>query len=155
MSVELSINDRISPAMRRALAAMQDKRPVLEAGGEVLASHATRAFRQDSLRPAPWDPLAASTLKRKGRDSGLLIDTGMLFASLSGAQPAVWEVGSEQIEVGTDREYAVFHQFGTKKMPARPFFPVDGGGELTAAAARELKATLEAAIGARIGASTR
>lgn len=39
------------------------------AGARVLVSMATQAFRVPSMRPAPWPPLAASTLGRAGSSS--------------------------------------------------------------------------------------
>lgn len=39
------------------------------AGAKVLVSMATQAFRVPSMRPAPWPPLAASTLGRAGASS--------------------------------------------------------------------------------------
>lgn len=122
MSTEFSIRDELTPALRKKLARISDKRPILEAAGAALAGVATRAFRDEALRPSEWAPLAESTLRRK-RGGGPLIDTGALYRSVIAQAP-----GRDSIEVGSDREYSLFHQWGTRKMPARPFFPIDDKG---------------------------
>lgn len=137
----LSINDMLTPALRERLARISDARPVLEAAGAALASVATRSFRDAALRPAEWPPLAASTLRRKQRHGGQpLIDRGALFRSVLAQDP-----GRDSVEVGTDREYSIYHQFGTGRMPARPFFPV-AGGALTPRAEAEVRSAAERAI---------
>ena len=145
MSASFSIRDGLSPALRKKLARISDKRPILAAAGAALAGVATRAFRDPALRPAEWAPLAASTLRRK-KAGGPLIDTGALYRSVIAAEP-----GRDSVEVGSDREYSLFHQFGTRRMPARPFFPADAGGNLTAPGRQ---AVLEAA-GAAVRAALR
>jgi phage gpG-like protein len=138
--VGVDISDQISPALYRALERMQDRRPALAAAGGALESVATRAFRDAELRPAEWPPLAESTQRRRPGGQPL-IDTGALLRSLAAKEPT-----QERVEVASSREYALFHQFGTKHMPARPFFPVDAGGKLTERAGLEVQAVLEAAI---------
>lgn len=70
---------------------------------------------------SPWAPLKPSTVARKGH-SRILYETGSLMASLTqidgpGNINAVSDRGSI---FGTDVEYAIYHQNGTPKMPARP-----------------------------------
>lgn len=54
--------------------------------------------------------------------------------------------GPETVVVGTKVEYARYHQHGTKKMPARPFLPVDKSGQLTPDCMREIKEAVEEAF---------
>lgn len=140
--MSLSINDQLSPALRRKLAKIKDKRPVLAAAGAALASVATRAFRIAALRPKEWPKLKDATLKRKGGRGGPLIDTGALFRSILAKEPE-----ADSVEVGTDRTYALYHQFGTKKMQERPFFPVVDDS-LTPAAQKAVRAAMAAQIDA-------
>ncbi|NLB69536.1 MAG: hypothetical protein GX804_07615 [Lentisphaerae bacterium] len=109
------------------------------AAGHV-ATLGTRAFRDESLRPEPWAPLSESYEKRLKAAWGskhkkkrnppafehqLLIDTGLLRRSIR-----AFEIGEKTTDggyvasVASDREYAAYHQFGTVKMPARPFLPI-------------------------------
>lgn len=46
--------------------------------------------------------------------------------SIEGGEDQIFEVGIGEITFGSDTMYAGFHQYGTKKMPARPFFPPKG-----------------------------
>lgn len=106
---------------------------ILKAGGMAVADMATESFRDASLRPAEWEPLKPATLKKKkaGRVS-LLIDTGAMFRSIKVKAPkgdTVEVVVSGGANVNSDRKYATFHQFGTKKMVARPFIPATGGAD--------------------------
>lgn len=68
-----------------------------------------------------WPPLKPSTIKRKGNDR-ILVETGALMASLVsvGGPGNINAVESRGMLFGTDVEYAIFHQDGTSRMPARP-----------------------------------
>lgn len=80
-----------------------------------------------------WAPLAESTLRRKpGASAEILVDTETLRRSLTerdAPHGIVEMVDVDTIGVGTDLNYALFHQVGTKKMPARPLV-VQGQGLL-------------------------
>ena len=68
-----------------------------------------------------WPSLKPSTIKRKGQDR-ILVETGALMASLVsvGGPGNINEVESRGMLFGTEVEYALFHQTGTQRMPARP-----------------------------------
>ena len=90
--------------------------------GQAVASRAQQAFRTATFRPAKWEPR-----KRKGDGHPLLIRSGNLRQSIT------WRFnGDDAVVVGSPAKYARYHQFGTKRMPARPFFPFDEQGRLTA-----------------------
>jgi phage gpG-like protein len=38
--------------------------------------------------------------------------------------------GARSITFGTNVEYAGYHQFGTRRIPARPFLPITKSGQL-------------------------
>ena len=114
--------------------------------GEEIAAHARRAFTNPEKRPAPWPPLAESTVKarkRKGRSgTAPLVDSGTLARS-----PRVVQVTKNSVTVASDRaenghSLAAIHQFGTKngRIPARAFFPIEGNG-FTAKVAKEITET--------------
>jgi phage gpG-like protein len=78
---------------------------------------------QDSNGSA-WEPLAPSTVARKGHDT-ILVDTNRMKASLvsptgDSIRDVVSENGMAGAVFGTDVEYARFHVAGTSRMPARP-----------------------------------
>lgn len=150
--------------MQAKLMAVADSREVRSAmaaaGAKVLASMATDAIRDAKLRPAPWPPLAASTKKGIGAAAAkakaaekavaghvLLYRTGALSQSL---RPVA---SGDTFGVASDRPYAVFHQYGTKKMPARPFVPAlgkPGAEKLTPAAEKAVAEAAQAAFDAAL-----
>ena len=111
--------------------------------GEHVAAYATEAFRDESLRPAPWAPRKPSK-----RDDGhpLLIKSGALRRSFR------WKLkGDDAVVAGSDRKYSGYHQTGTKNMPARPFFPVTADGLLMPAMAEKIRADVEKAYAEELG----
>lgn len=69
-----------------------------------------------------WQPLAKSTVKQRAKYKGqayaehpILELTGRLKSSITPS------FGKDYAKVGTAKKYGVFHQTGTRKMPARPF----------------------------------
>jgi phage gpG-like protein len=72
-----------------------------------------------------WPPLAEATLARKaagGWPEDPLIRTGDLKASLTDPGRAA-DAGPRHMIYGTDVDYAIFHQEGTSRMPARQLIP--------------------------------
>jgi len=136
----LSVRDNISPEMRKLLKKVQDKRPVLEAGGAALEAMSVQSFRNASIRLVEWEELAESTLKAKRGKGNTLIDSGSLWHSLGHVTRA------SEVEIGTDRFYAPYLQEGTGSMPARPFIPVSASGVLTPKAAAAVKDAFESEI---------
>lgn len=70
-------------------------------------------------RPA-WEPLAEGTLKQKQGDR-TLVETGLL--QRVAGQLNLWTITSEDASIDSmpRATYGEFHQFGTSKMPARPW----------------------------------
>lgn len=72
--------------------------------------------RQAAPDKTPWAKLKPSTLREK-RGGGILVRTGALSGSIA-AQPAT----ANQVTVKSSGiKYGIFHQFGTRRMVARPF----------------------------------
>lgn len=67
-----------------------------------------------------WKNLAPSTVKQRKKKGyypiNILRQTGILASSIT-VQPS----GSNAVTMGTNIEYAKYINFGTSKMPARPF----------------------------------
>lgn len=124
---QVSIN---SDALDRSLADFQaslaDESAALAAIADDLREMFARQFATEGAAGGtPWAPLAASTL-RKRRGGGILVETGALRGSLvdEGAPGHVEESDGLQLLFGTDLPYAVFHQTGTRRMPARPILAI-------------------------------
>ena len=87
----------------------------------IAAQEAEMFSSQRDSNGSPWAPLKPSTVKRKGH-SRILFESGALMASLVtvGGPGNINAVSERGLLYGTDIEYAIFHQDGTSKMPARP-----------------------------------
>lgn len=74
--------------------------------------------RQQSPDGKPWAALSPSTLRQK-KTGAILRETGALAGSV-----AFMGASATEARVGAGTEYGVYHQFGTSKMPARPFIGI-------------------------------
>lgn len=71
-------------------------------------------------RPVEWAPLSPRYAKRVKRPYATLDLTGKLF------QSGTLNVSDDRAVVSFEDEKASWHQYGTEKMPARPFMPFWG-----------------------------
>jgi len=101
--------------------------------GNIVKTHAREAIKKPALRPSPWAPR-----KKNYKHPPLRKSTNMYNGITSKV------TGPDTVVVGTPYEYATYHQFGTKNMPARPFFPIDERGQLTPTVMRDIKDNVEA-----------
>jgi phage virion morphogenesis protein len=88
---------------------------LLSALAETVRKQTLRRFVVTKTAPsgARWAPL-----KNPGKNRGsgdILVDSGRLMGSISS------KVSGSTAEVGTNVFYGKFHQYGTRKMVARPF----------------------------------
>ncbi len=127
VAIRISSNT-LSDDIKRALKAAQNPQPALEAAAAVIVEHAKRAFIEPGLRPVTWPALAASTIRAKQRahkSLGMLIREGHLIRT-----PRIIQSSRRRVLVGSNLFYARFHQLGTKRIPARPFWPFDAQGRV-------------------------
>jgi phage gpG-like protein len=144
------VRDDFTPAGQKLKGGLSKLRPVLEAVGLEVVSITQRAFRDESLRAAPWPA------KRDGSPA-TLIESGALRQSIR-----VVEIGSTTVTVGSDRIYAAIHQLGGTivpkpgkralvftaggrkffaskvSIPPRPYFPITESGDVTELAAEKV-----------------
>jgi phage gpG-like protein len=164
--------DDITPDIRKKLKGMKDLGPILRAMGTQIVSLTKRAFRDPSLRAAPWknkkkwDPIEERLVE--GGPSNL-IAKGMLMSSIR-----ITSLSKSNVTIGTDRKYGAIHQLGgvirPKKakalvftiggvtiragkvtMPARPYFPFLPNGSLAPVAVGPVGETLAAASAKALG----
>ena len=139
IKVDTSRFDRMMSDFPAAMARARTR--ALSAIGQHVASDATLAFRTASLRPSPWAPR-----KDTKATHPLLIKSGSLRQSIR------WRlIGSDAVVIGSPMKYAPYHQLGTKKMPARPFFPFDRNGQPTPRIMRKIQADVQRAYEAELG----
>ena len=151
--MQLTITDQASAVLNALGAKLAHPQPVYEAAALAIASLTQRSFVDASVRAVPWIPLDPSTIKGKRRatfKSAILRRSGLLFKS--------WLATASDAEgtVATDRPYAVFHQFGTRRLPMRPMLPIIGSAsapQLTQLAVRDVTEAAIAAFSAIIGTS--
>jgi len=101
-----------------------DPRGVLEEIGMAIHRRVLEGFEhQSDPWGRPWKPLSPETIEKK-RSSRILEDTGRLRQSFA------WRLlGRDAVVVGTNVEYALFHQYGTRRgLPKRPMLPLDEHG---------------------------
>lgn len=84
------------------------------------------AGRQTDYVKAGFDaPLSPAYQRWKNQhfpNAPILVLSGRMKASLlgPGADGSVWRPGPRSLEVGSEVPYAIYHQVGTHRMPARP-----------------------------------
>lgn len=83
--------------------------------------------RRDSTGSV-WPPLAEYTIRKKGHDIPL-VETGEMKKSVldSGHGDHIEGFTHRGLLFGTSDEKAIFHQEGTRKIPARPFIGLSAG----------------------------
>lgn len=116
LSITVS-NEGVVNALNALSQRMGDLSPVMRDIGQGLEREIINRFMgQRDPNGAAWHPLAKSTLLNRaktGAKGGILEHYGTMLQSLS------FEAGSNSVRVGFTQPYAVYHEFGTKKMPRR------------------------------------
>ena len=133
--VEVDPSGEFQKAVNEALAHVDDLRPAF---GPILASWFKSNRAIFSLGgPGKYADLSPAYKKQKKAKVGfvypILHRTGALALSITepwGKHAIARMVGKTTIEVGSSIPYGAYHQFGTKKMPKRPWILV--GAEQTA-----------------------
>ena len=124
MSAALTIDLSQLPAFanrEEAVLRSLDWTPAFKQIRLLLISATKKNFAQGSSPDGePWAPLLHPRRRSKGVDRPLR-DTGLLMASVTGGSNSVDSVTPQSLIVGSNLFYAGFHQFGTRKMVARPF----------------------------------
>lgn len=121
MIVAKVVDSSVRRTMKRLGAKTKNPRPFLEdiARHEIYA--AQKRIRQRKVAPdgQAWKPWAPSTRRQRLREGtaarGILYRTGLLARSFKS------RVNKTQLAVWNKAKYAPYLQYGTPKMPARPF----------------------------------
>lgn len=117
--VDAALNRLTSPAFKHRL---------LTKLGETIKTQTKLRISSEKRSPdgKPWAPWRPSTAARR-KGGSLLQDTGALMGGIHKS------VAGDTLTVGSGVFYGAFHQFGTRKMVARPFLG------LSSANARQLE----------------
>ena len=153
MEIKVSITrDTATPHLKAWIRKLQNPQQAFRAIGQRVVDMSKQAFSDASKRPSPWAALSARTLARKaakGQGSSPLIASGTMARS-----PRVITSSSTYVTVGADRKagkysLAAIHQLGAPKagIPARPFFPIDANGKISAPADKAIVAIIKSKLG--------
>ncbi len=91
----------------------------LERVGAVGVSQLSRLFQTEGRSlGAEWKPVKESYLKQKIKKG---FSEKTLHRTTTLAQSFHSKATDMEVKIGTPVPYAIYHEYGTKKMPARPF----------------------------------
>jgi phage virion morphogenesis protein len=102
--------------LNRLSSRLADMMPVMESIGARLESQISARFETErDPMGQPWTPWAESTRKGYPKDgNGRILDRyGDMLNSLN------WQAEASSVQVGFGQPYAVYHEFGTRRMPRR------------------------------------
>lgn len=128
LQIDVELNEDIKKKIEDAFAFLEQSqfKKVLGKVGSILKSSAQERISETKTDPdgKAWQDLDFFTSlnrARRGRDpDGILRDTSVLLGSIK------FQVGSTEVEIGSDLIYAATHQFGdpSRNIPARPYLGV-------------------------------
>jgi phage gpG-like protein len=129
LSIAIGFHFDPSAAIAAIRKARQDVRGTVPPGplrdgllnaGKIHLKFLRRRFLSASRGGGTWKPLAASTLKQKKPNRGILRETDRLVDSLEPGHPDnILQVMPRGVRVGSKVPYLRFHQFGTGTIPKR------------------------------------
>lgn len=128
-----TINSKpVEKALGNFQASLADQSPALRRVADDFREMIARQFSSEGrAEGTPWAPLAPSTLRRRRPGSTgapILQSSGALLRSLTapGAPGHVEQLEDQSLAIGSSLPYALFHQTGTRRIPARPMIVLSG-----------------------------
>lgn len=116
--------DTIDRRLERFELGAQNAAPAFDKMGNSLVLAEQKQFKSEGgYGSAGWAPLSAAYAARKRREVGnkpILVYSGTLKKGLTHRPFPVEAVEAQFAVFGTDLDYALYHQHGTPRMPARP-----------------------------------
>jgi phage gpG-like protein len=109
-------------SLEKKAARAQNFIPIFPKAKAEIALSTAANFTSNGLLVGGWSPLDAeygSWKMTRFPGAPPLVRTGKLFASLTSQNMASTNVGPKSFTIGTNVEYAKFHQYGTTKMAKR------------------------------------
>jgi phage gpG-like protein len=102
-----------------------DWSPALKRVAFYLSAQARLCFDQGrSPDGTAWAALVNPSARRGGSSARPLRDTGLLMASCASGVGHAEQITDSTLTWGTNVDYAAYQQFGTHRIPARPFLGV-------------------------------
>lgn len=121
LSFEVAGDTQIRRGFSRFTDGVKDLREPFEEIAKDFAQIETKQFdTQGSYGSGGWKDLSPRYEKRK-KGGSILVKTGLLRGSLLGGNPwSIRVINPLELRLGTKLHYGIYHQTGTRKMPARP-----------------------------------
>ena len=134
--LEISLDDKqLQNGLDQLLKNATDTRPMMRAIATEMASLTEDNFESESWGGKKW-PRSRRAAKNGGKTLQL---SGQLAASIS------TQVGNDFARIGSNKKYAAIHHLGGQAgkgrkatIPARPYLPISGTGQLQPGAERTL-----------------
>ena len=134
LQIEIDSSD-FERGMARLLQNVENRRPITAGIAAELLSMSEDNFASESWGGDPW-----KQSKRANREGGKTLQkTGQLAASLT------TQSSSDFARIGTNKVYAAIHHMGGQagrgrkvNIPARPYLPINGSGNLQANADKQI-----------------
>lgn len=134
LQIEIDSSD-FERGMARLLQNVENRRPITAGIAAELLSMSEDNFASESWGGDPW-----KQSKRANREGGKTLQkTGQLAASLT------TQSSNDFARIGTNKVYAAIHHMGGQagrgrkvNIPARPYLPINGSGNLQANADKQI-----------------
>lgn len=117
MSVEFSVDVAGMKTKEKGKRIRDYRQPLRAAEGIVLRETQANFNAERSPEGSGWAALSPVTIERKGH-ARKLWETGALYSSITASNDG------KSVTISSSDFKAAFHQYGTSKMPARPFLGI-------------------------------
>ncbi len=121
ISVDVLGTSTVAKELNKLIQQSSNLDPAFRDIGEYLLESTQQRFvDQQAPDGEPWEPLSPKTLAKKKRQDRVLTETGTLADTLN------YQLGANQLQFGSNMEYAATHQFGREAdgIVARPFLGI-------------------------------
>ena len=123
-TIEVAGEVQLHRAIQRFTDGVDDLRPLWPEMSQMFYDIEREQFTTEggAGESGPWAPLSPRYAAWKASHyggKGILERSGGLLASLTGGTGAIHETTKDSLRIGTSNRHAMFHQKGTRRMPAR------------------------------------
>ena len=101
---------------------LKNLKPVMSSIGEYMVRRTRQRFDSEtSPDGVKWAPLAEATIAAKRERRTNAPPTAILKSTFTLRDTIAYVPTETSVKIGTPQEYGKFHQYGTRRIPARPF----------------------------------
>lgn len=128
LSMSVAGDEKLKLGLQSMIARIRDMRPLARPFDWRFRMAMGQAFKREGSPKGAWAALSEYTLRtRRYPGMPILVQTGALKRSLTQANNSehILDAHRDYVEIGSRVPYAVYHQTGTRKMPAREMLVLD------------------------------